>query len=338
MALNYSPVTYTGKLVEPILEQIFFANKTISDNYVTFNDNIKAGAIFTEAGVSVTAQLYTGQALSATGSLNITDRTITPIKLEYKQTFLQEALRTSRFNLSMKAGAWNIESDEFASKVLAMVGPAVSQDAETQFWSGITSTTKSAVAALTAGATQGFISSSAQTAVAAMTAGNVDGVISKVLYDLSAVGQYIKVAGTTVTSSNIATEFSKIYAKIPAENLANATSDVVIYAPRGWKQLMRIANNSVGAAQQINFLFDNATNDSKCYYNGVEVLFVPITMGDFAYAQMRDAVSWNTDLTDDVNKFEVGKLVNDGDVQYVRSIYAMAANVGRANKGVLYGG
>lgn len=337
MALNYAPLDIRGIAVSPILEQVFFANKTIADGLVTFNDNIKAGSIFTEAGVSVTAQLYTGQALSTAGSLEITDRMITPIKLEYKQTFLQEALRNSRFNTTMKGGAWEIESSEFASTVLAMVGPAVSQDAEIQFWSGITSTTKTAIAGLTASAGQGSITATTQTAVASMTAGAIDGVYAKILYDNGALGQYIKVAGTTITAANIAAEYAKVYAEIPAENLADTISPTLIYAPLKHKQLMRIANNAVGAAQQINFLFESAANDSKCYYNGVEVAFVPLPDNKM-YAQRKAAISWNTDLTDDVNKFEVGKMQADADVQFVRSIYTLAANVGQASKGVLYGG
>jgi hypothetical protein len=70
MAISYTPVDIRGVAVEPILEEVLFANKTISDGYVTFNDNIKAGTIFTEAGVDVTAQLYTGSALSSSGSIN----------------------------------------------------------------------------------------------------------------------------------------------------------------------------------------------------------------------------------------------------------------------------
>jgi len=338
MAISYTPVDIRGVAVEPILEEVLFANKTISDGYVTFNDNIKAGTIFTEAGVDVTAQLYTGSALSSSGSINITDRTITPTKLEYKQTFLEESLRSSRFNRSMNPGAWNIESSEFASSVLAMVGPNVSQDAESIFWGGITSATKVAIAALTPGAGQGSMTAATQTAVAALTAGLVDGVFSKVLYDNAALGGYIKVTGTTVTAANIAAEMAKIYAAIPAENLADTVSPTVIYAPRAWRQLARIANNAVGAAQQINFLFDSPANDAKCYYNGVEILFVPTPNNLMAYAQRKAAVSWNTDLLDDVNRFEVGKLANDGDVQFVRSIYTLAANVGQATKGVLYGG
>ena len=274
MAITGTTVDIRGKAVEPILEEVLFANKTIADGYVTFNSDIKAGTIFTEAGVDVTAQLYTGAALSSSGSININERIITPTKLEYKQTFLQESLRAARFNRTMAPGAFNIESDEFASTVLAMVGPNVSQDAESIFWGGITSATKTAIAALTPGSAQGSMTAATQTAVAALTAGQVDGVFAKVLYDQSALGSYIKVGGTTVTSANIASQFA----------------------------------------------------------------LVPTPNNLMAYAQRKAAVSWNTDLLDDVNRFEVGKLVNDGDTQFVRSIYTLAANVGQAAKGVLYGG
>ena len=57
-----------------------------------------------------------------------------------------------------------------------------------------------------------------------------------------------------------------------------------------------------------------------------------------AYSYQKSAVSWNTDLVDDVNRFETGLVVNDGDTQFVRAIYTLAANVGQATNGVLYGG
>lgn len=238
----------------------------------------------------------------------------------------------------MKPGAWNIESNEFASDVLAMVGPNVSEDAENIFWGGITAATKASIAGLTPGAGQGSMTAATQTAVAALTAGLVDGVFAKVLYDNSLVGTYIKVTGTTVTSANIATEVGKIFAAIPAQSL-NSPMELVIYCPRAWKQLCYNANNAVGAAQQINFVISGSDfRTSKVYYNGIELLFVPTPNNLMAYANTKDAVSWNTDLLDDVNRFEVGKLVADGDTQFVRSIYTLAANVARASVGVLYGG
>ena len=106
MAISYtSPTTIYGPKLVPVIEQLYFENKTIERGYVTFNDNIKAGTILTEELVTVTAQLYTGAALSSSGSIALTDRAVTLTKLEYKQTFLDEAIRQTRFNQSMKKGA-----------------------------------------------------------------------------------------------------------------------------------------------------------------------------------------------------------------------------------------
>lgn len=328
MALSYTPTDIRGKAVEPVLEQLFFLNKTVAKGYVTFNDQIKAGTVFTEAGVTVTAQLYTGQALSSNGSLNVTDRYITPVKLEYKQTFLQEGLRTSRFNRDMAVGAWNLDSNEFATSVLNLVGPACSQDAENQFWSGILAATQASISG-------GSFGTTAKAVAAALTPGYVDGVFAKALWDNGTNGTGIKVTATTWSSSNIAAEFAKIYAAIPADVLEDTQSPVVIYAARNAKQLMKIANNAVGAAQQINFLFEGTGADERCYYNGVEVFFVPLP-SNTAYAQRPAAVSWNTDLVDDVTRVDIGKVQNDGDLMYIRTIYTLAANIGQASKGVIY--
>ena len=338
MAITGTQIDIRGKAVEPILEEVLFANKTVSEGYVTFATDIKAGTIITESGVDVTAQLYTGSALSSSGSMSINDRIVTPTKLEYKQTFLQEALRAGRFGRSMNPGAWNIESSEFASTVLAQYGPNISQDAESLFWGGITAATQVSIAALTPGAGQGSMTAATQTAIAALTPRLIDGVFSRVLYDDSALGGYIKVTGTSVTSSNIAAQMALVYAAIPAENLADTVSPTAIYCPRAWRQLARIANNSVGAAQQVNFEFDGSGADAKCFYNGVEMIFVPTPNNLMAYAQRKSAIMWLTDLQDDILKFETGLLTNDGDVQFVRSIYTLAAHVGQATKGVLYGG
>ena len=339
MAITGTQVDIRGAAVEPILEEVLFANKTISEGYVTFASDIKAGTIMTETGVDVTAQLYTGSALSSSGSMTVNDRIITPTKLEYKQTFLQEALRAGRFGRSMNPGAFNIESSEFASVVLAQYAPNVSQDAENIFWGGITSTTKSAIAGLTPGAGQGSMTAATQTAVSSITSGLIDGVFAKVLYDNSALGSYIKVSGTTVTAANIAEQIGRIFLAIPAENLEDTVSPTAIYCPRAWKQLCYNANNTIGAAQQVNFqISGNDFNSAKVYYNGVELIFVPTPNNLMAYAQRKAAIFFCTDLLDDVNRFIVDKLTADSDVQFVRTIYTLAAHVGQTSKGVLYGG
>lgn len=340
MAISYtSPTTIYGPNLVPVLRELFFENNTVAKGYVTFNDNIKNGTLITNADISVTAQAYTGAALSNSGSITLTERAVTLTKLEYKQTFVDEAIRTSRFISSMKKGAWNIESNEFNTKVLGMYAPKVSEDAETLFWGGVTSATKTAVAALTPGAGQGSITAAAQTAFATLTAGLVDGIFAKAFYDNGAIGQYIKVTGTTVTSSNIATEVGKIYAAIPAKCLNQASDPVLIYCPRAWKQLVYQANNAVGAAQQINFVIEgNDFANSRVFYNGVELVFVPVPKDTWAYANNVSRVMWNCDSMDDVSKVEIGKVANDGDTKFLRAIYTIHAHISSPANGVLYGG
>jgi hypothetical protein len=339
MAISYTPTSIYGPNIVPLLQEIFFENQTIERGYVTFNEDIKSGTILTEDTMSVTAQLYTGAALSSSGSMTLTDRAVTLTKLEYKQTFLDETLRSSRFQRDMKKGAWSIESNEFAQKVLNKYGPKVSADAESIFWGGITAATKASIAGLTPGAGQGSITAAAQTAVAGLTAGLVDGIFAKAFYDNGAIGGYIKVTGTTVTAANIATEVGKIFAAILPEMFVDPNDQPVIYCPRVWKQLVYNANNTVGAAQQINFQIEgNDFGTSRVYYNGVELLFVPVPSNLWAYCHKKSMVLWNTDLLDDVNKVEIGKTANDGDTRYLRSIYCIHTHIGRATKGVLYGG
>lgn len=339
MAISYtSGTTIYGPNIVPVLEQLYFENKTIDRGYVTFNDNIKAGTIISDETVTVTAQLYTGAALSSSGSIALTDRAVTLTKLEYKQTFLDEAIRQYRYNTTIKKGAWEIESNEFNTVVLNKYGPLVSQDAESIFWGGVTSTTKTAVAGLSPGAGQGSITAAAQTAFATLTAGLVDGIFSKAFYDNGAIGGYIKVTGTTVTAANIATEVGKIYAAIPAVVLDNDLDPPMIYAPRAWRQLIHNANNTVGAAQQVNFLIVGEGSKARYYYNNVEIVFVPVPKDLWAYCNQKSKVMWNTDLLDDVNKVEIGKVANDGDTRFIRSIYCIHAHIGAATNGVLYGG
>lgn len=339
MAIAYTtPVTIYGPELVPVVEQLYFENKTIERGYVTFNDNIKYGTVITEELVTVTAQLYTGAALSSSGTIALVDRPAILTKLEYKQTFLDEAIRQTRFNTTIKKGAWEIESNEFATKVLSKYGPLVSQDAETIFWSGITATTKAAIAALTPGAGQGSITAATQTAVAAMTAGLLDGVFATALYDNAALGAYIKVTGTTVTAANIAAQFATYYAAIPPIVLNNDADPPIFYAPRAWKQLIYNANNTVGAMQQVNFLIEGKGTDAKFYYNNVEIVFIPTQNNLMSYCNQKSKVMWNTDLLDDVNKVEIGKVANDGDTRFIRAIYCIDAYIALAANGVLYGG
>ena len=53
MAITGTLVDIRGAAVEPILEEVLFANKTIAENYVTFNTDIKAGELIAPVKVII---------------------------------------------------------------------------------------------------------------------------------------------------------------------------------------------------------------------------------------------------------------------------------------------
>ena len=58
MAISASIIEIRGKSVEPIIEEILFANDTVNKNLVSLATDIKADTIFTENDNTVTAQAF----------------------------------------------------------------------------------------------------------------------------------------------------------------------------------------------------------------------------------------------------------------------------------------
>ncbi len=332
MSLTYSPSAIRGKAYEPIFEELLFQNKTIADGDVAFADDVKAETIFSENENTVAMQAFASGAPTSSGDLKVVDTIVTPTKVMYYNEFVPETLRSSRFKRDMKAGAWNLASSEFERVVLAAYGQKVSFDAEQNFWSGITSATQTAIAALTAGTGQNAIGAAEKTLAAALTAGQVDGVVAKMMYNNGALGTRVKVAGTTITSSNIATEFGKVYAAIPAVALSGAKKPY-IYAPHSHKQLINIFNVSATYRD----LFSVDLKADKYFYNGVEIKFKPLPE-NVLIAAIPEHLVWCTDLVADINTMVIDKIANNREDMFVKHIFTLAAHVANQKWNVLYVG
>lgn len=328
MAISYSSVDIRGKAYEPIVEELLFANDTVGKSHVAFEDNVKAETIFTENTNTVTMQAYTSGAPSSSGSLNINDTTVTPVKVMYYQEFDTNTLRPTRFKRDMKAGAWNIESSEFGTKVLGAYGNSISEDVQAKFWSGATSATKVAVAALTPGVGQASVGAAEQTYVASLTAGQFDGVVTRFIYNSGAVGKRIKVAGTTITSSNIDAEYAKVYAAIPAKVLASNVKPR-LYVPYSHRQLINIFN--INATYRDKF---SVTGDSY-YYLGVEIFFEPLPENCIIAARP-DYIVWCTDLLSDITFMKIDRIAPNREDFFVKNIMTIFAHVLNQAMSVLY--
>ena len=334
MAISYSSlVEIRGQAVDPIISEIIFENKTISEGLVAFETGIKAGTIFSENSNSVVMQSWAVNP-SASGTIGINDVLITPVKVEYLDAFTPNDLRTSRFNRDMKPGAWNDVSDEFAKMILNGVAKSISADAENKFWNGATSATKTAVAALTAGTLNTQASTQEKALVAAMPTNLLDSVITRAIYNNAAVGGRIKVVGTAaITASTIVAQYQLLYTSIVAETLSASEEKAFIYAPRSHKQLINIAN--VNLTYRDVFSVDMVAD--KYYYLGVEIKFVPIAENVMLVA-VPSSIKWCTDLMEDLNMVVIDKYPQPRKDYFYDVVFTIFAHVTNQKFNTLYVG
>lgn len=333
-----SGITYTGAQIptdfkEEIIAEILFRNETVEKGLVAFETGIKAGRIITENINSVSMQAWSVNPTgSEAGSIGLEDTVVTPVKVEFIDKFTPDDLRSTRFNRDMKPGAINDVSDEFNRLVLNGVAPLISLDAESKFWNGATAATQTAVAALTAGTGQTAVGAAEKTLVAAMPTTLFDSLTAKIIYNKGAVGKRIKVAGATLSASNIATEMGKVYNAIPDAVLAGAEKPL-IYAPRGVKKLI----NNFNLAQTYRDTFTVDLASGKYFYLDVEIVFVPLA-DNVILAGVPMNFMWCTDLMDDYANIDIQKYPAPRKDYFYDVIFTIFAHVVNQKFNVLYVG
>jgi hypothetical protein len=333
MAISYTGAQIPTDFKSEIIEEILFRNDTVEKGLVAFETGIKAGRIITENLNSVTMQAWTVNPTgSEAGSIGLEDTVVTPVKVEYIDKFTPDDLRSTRFNRDMKEGAINDVSDEFNRLVLNGVAPLISLDAESKFWNGATAATKTAVAALTAGTGQTSVGAAEKTLVAAMDTNLFDSLTARIIYNKGAVGKRVKVAGTTLSANNIATEMGKVYDAIPDVVLSSAEKPL-IYAPRNVKKF--INNFNLAQTYRDTFTVDLATN--KYFYLDVEIVFVPLA-SNVIIAAVPTNFMWCTDSQDDYANIEIAKYPAPRKDYFYDVIFTVFAHVVNQKFNVLYVG
>lgn len=344
-------VTFSGvkdrKDFQEIQEYIYQDALTIQDNLIDVQGGFKSGANVYESKATVTMKAGTSNAVTADGTIALTVQR-TPVALtliEYSDVIDEESLKGTRFEETMAPGAINNISDEFDKKVLAQVVPAIGEDVDSKIWNGATSATKTAIAALTPGAGQGSISAGAQALVAAMPTTLFDSVPVRMLYNDSlskatpgaGLGDYIKVAGTTVTASNIDAEYAKIYQGIPSKLMQKTSLQKYIFAPLGDLQLIVAANKLATVSQQMPFLVENAgLPTQRITYNGVEIKFYPLV--GFRIAGLPHHIKLLNDYSGDLSSLEIDKMANGAKSRYLKNQQMMSTWVTNQSFNVLYNG
>jgi hypothetical protein len=345
MSITFTGVKVPQSELPEIQSEIYADWGTFRERDVNIQENHKSGAEVYESKVSVVNEAYSSAAVTASAGVAAVNRTVVNLtKTMFKDVIDYSVLLDTRFEKSMKQGAFNTVSTEFDNAVLVFITPAISEDMEKMTWDGATAAQQTAIAALTPGAGQGSISAGAQTLVAAMPTRLVNSIPATILYNDSqskdtpgaGLGDYIKVGATAYDSTDIADEYAKMFAGIVPEVLNDKVNAPVIYAPLADRQLMMTANNSKGAASNKNFLFTDATLHSKAYYNGVEIRFKPL--GTFHIISPPKYILILFDLLNDMNILETGKMADGADQYYYKNVQAFTTWCTNQKLITLYGG
>jgi hypothetical protein len=344
MAITYTGGTQNQTELQEIQREIYSDWGTFRDMDIDISEGHKSGTDVYESSVAVGMKAYTGAAVTAgSDSLSVSKSSVTTTKVEFSDLIDYNSLLDTRFERSMAKGAFNTVSNEFDNAVLQQITPAISQTVENDIWNGATTATKAAIAALTPGAAQGSISAGAQTLIAAAPTNLIDSLPTVILHNNSnakvtpgaGLGDYKKVLSiATIDASSIAAEYAKLYGTLDPKVLAN--EKVVIFAPLAHRQLMMIANNSVGAASNKNFVFSGEGIDAKAFYNGIEVKFKPLE--GFIIAAPSKYLKILMDLAGDVSRLEVDKQANGSDFYYYKNVQAFATWCTNQRYITLYGG
>lgn len=327
LSVTYTPKTYNGTYAEDIFSEVLFANRTVSRNLARVLDDIK----YSQTVTSLTGDISFGDYVehvteavitAASNTLAFKDANVTPVKMTAFETFSMLDLRNSRFGRDMKSGAANVESNEFEQKVQSYVLPRLGKSFESTFYNSITAATKTAIAASSA--------TTAQKAwAAAQTAGKIDGVIAKAILS----GAILAVAGTTVTASNIVTEYNKIMAALPSAVASDSETKLLV--PEGDRMLILQANQA--AAYRDVFAVNGLGSESESVsFLGVPVEFTGINARIAGRVGERGDVILATDLLSDVNSATIGKVNEMSHLMFFRMDCALDAAVLVPQQKVLY--
>lgn len=346
MPIVFSGTTLPQSQLDEIQGELYSDYGTFREKDVDIQDGHKSGTEVYETKVTVNQTAYSSSAITAgSDSLAFNRTPVTLTKVQYKDTVDNNTLLNTRMERSMKAGAFNLVSQEFDNKVLQQITPAIGQDMENKTWDGATAAQKTAIAGLTPGAGQGSISAGAQTLVAAMATQLTESFPSIILYNNSqakatpgaGLGDYKKVLSiAAVTSSTIAAQYALWFATVDPKVINDTKNPPVCFSPLAHYQLMRIANNSVGAASNQNFLFDGPGRDAKCYYNGVEVKFKPLV--GFMIICNPMYLKILMDLIGDLSDLRTGPMANGAEQMWYANVQAFATWCVNQRYIVLYGG
>lgn len=302
--------TYAGKFLQEYIATALLSAPTLDKGLVTIKSNIKYKEPIKKIA---TGNLLSNAScdFSATGSVTLTERVLTPKELQVNQQLCKKDFRSDWEAEEMGISVYDKLAPSFADFILARYAAGVAAENEVSFWRGATGTT-----------------------------GQYDGICTLIAAD-AALPASQEIAGTTVTASNVLVELRKIVSNIPPTILGK--EDLFIYLPVNMyyayiQALGGFGASGLGAAGvggQGTMWYQN----QALSIDGIKVVLAEGLASNVAIAAQKSNLYFGTGLLDDMNEvrlIDTSETLGDQNVRIVMRMTG-CANYGFAEEIVTYG-
>ncbi|WP_310394148.1 hypothetical protein [Hymenobacter sp.] len=269
--LTYAPRVFAPEHVAEIFSEVLFANRSIGRGLVRGVTDI----LHSQGVTSLTGDIELGARIdhvtdavvaSRSNNLAFSDGTLVPQQLMALEFFNMNELRNTRFGRTMNTADRTFQSSEFDTAVLDYTLPRIGKSYERRMHVGITAISQAAIAA-----SGSAVSAATKAWAAAQTPGLVDGFVARMVLGKIAGANIAILDGVTVTATNIATEYGKLYSN--ADGAVAGNPETVIFAPLSDRSL--ILQYNLAQTNRDTFVVTGMGTEAEMFmYLGVPIEFV----------------------------------------------------------------
>jgi hypothetical protein len=291
--------TYAGQDAKLWVKAALLSGNTLSSGNVTILPNVKYKAVLHKLATDGLLKDASCD-FTATSTVTITERIITPKELQVNLQICKQTLHSSWEAEEMGMSAHDVLPKSFSDYFISYVIEKVASQVETAIWTGATG-----------------------------TSGSIDGFMTLLTTD-AALPTAQEVAGTTVTASNVITELGKIVDAIPQALFGR--DDLRIYVSQNIaksyvRALGGFGSSGLGANGTENKGTQWYSNMADLSFDGIKLFVANGLASNTAMATTVDNLFFGTGLLDDQNLVKVIDMADIDGSMNVRFVARMTAGV-----------
>jgi hypothetical protein len=265
--------TYAGEFAGKYISAALFSAKTLDNKYITIMPNVKYKSVIQKVAID-NAISNASCDFTATGSVALTERVITPKELQVNLQLCKQDFLDSWEALQLGYSAFDTIPASITDYLVSYVGAQVAQATEISIWQGVNATNGQFGGLYTA------LSSSV----------GVGGATAPITASASG----------SVTSTNVIAALNSVYNAIPAAIYGK--DDTVIYVPTN---VAKAYQQAVGQNYANGFNNTVTIGEKPMNFQGVELAWCPGLADNAIVAAQKSNLFFGTGLLSDYQEVKV---------------------------------